>query len=202
LLIQNLPNFNFYNKTISDSNNSDKDIQLIYVGTINRNRQIKEILLAIENIDGLIFTLIGEWEDLGYKKECEQLIGYKKTNYIGKIPYNKMPSYINSADIGLCVLSPTFNHLNSLPVKLLEYFYFELPVIASNFSYWVNEFDKACIYVSPTNIEEIKNAIIYLKENPNQRKVLGNEGKNYLKDKYNWELEKKKMLEQYKILMK
>lgn len=200
-LVQNMPNFNFSIIQNNNLKNTSKKITLIYIGTINANRGIKEILEAIATIDDIEFLLIGEFEDKIYQQTCEQLPGFAKTKYIGKVPYQDIPFYLSKADIGLCILAPTFNHMHSLPVKIFEYFYFELPVIASNFPYWMNKFNKACLFVPFNNITNIKNSIIQLKENSEKRQILGSEGKKYLKDKYNWELEKQKLLKLYKSLI-
>ncbi len=78
-----------------------------------------------------------------------------------------------------------------------------LPVIGSNFPLWklIIEDNKCGICVDPTDPKEIANAINYIKNNPEEAKAMGDNGKRLVKEKYNWGAEEKKLLEFYKELI-
>jgi glycosyltransferase involved in cell wall biosynthesis len=77
---------------------------------------------------------------------------------------------------------------------------FGLPVICTDFYYWkeVVEKNNCGICVNPNNVNEIVDAIIYLRDNPDIVQIMGENGKRAVKEKYNWSLEESKLLNIYK----
>ena len=74
-----------------------------------------------------------------------------------------------------------------------------IPVIASNFPMWKRIVDesKCGISVNPMEPQEIADAIDFLIYNPETAKEMGNNGSNAVKEKYNWALEEKTLLQAY-----
>ncbi|MFP3471738.1 glycosyltransferase, partial [Micrococcus sp. SIMBA_144] len=62
---------------------------------------------------------------------------------------------------------------------MFEYMSAGIPVIASNFPLWkeIVETNECGICVDPLNIEEVSNAMIWLKENPERAKQMGENGR-------------------------
>ena len=56
------------------------------------------------------------------------------------------------------------------------------------------------IAVTPGNIDEITSAIKYLKSNPEKAYEMGMNGRKAIREKFNWELEEKKLIDLYKSL--
>ena len=109
----------------------------------------------------------------------------------------------NKSRVGLCVLRKTPNHVNALAIKLFEYMAAGIPIVCSNFPLWVEIVEKnGCgLCVEPNNTSEIRDAMIYLLKHPEKAKVMGDNGKRIVRDKYNWDIEKQvyiKCLEELK----
>ena len=84
------------------------------------------------------------------------------------------------------------------PEELLEI------IVASDFSVW-KEFlcDNQCgITVNSMDSVNVAKTIIYLLENSDERKRMGENGKQFAMKRYNWEAESKKLLNLYKELSK
>ena len=84
--------------------------------------------------------------------------------------------------------------------QMLEYMSAGIPVIASNFSFWQEIIEDAeCgICVDPLNPEEIANAIQFIIVHPEEAEQMGKNGRRAVEEKYNWDIEEKKLLEFYK----
>ncbi len=147
--------------------------------------------------------LLGRWENEGFQKECEGLAGWKSTKYSGIVPLSKVYEYIKGADTGIAVLYPIKNYITSLPTKAFEYMACSLPVVMSNFPYWQETFGEYTLFVDPYDPEDIAKKVLFLLDNPDKAKELGDKGKQLTQEKYNWEVEQKKLLDIYeKVLNK
>jgi len=92
------------------------------------------------------------------------------------------------------------DHLNALLNKMFEYMAAGLPVIASNFPLWrdIIEGNGCGIMVDPKSPEEIAKAVEYLIDNPQEAKVMGENGRKAVEEKYSWNPEGEKLLALYK----
>ncbi len=104
---------------------------------------------------------------------------------------------------GLVVLHPIINYIDSLPVKMFEYMGAGIPVIASNFPLWkeIVEDNDCGICVDPLDPVQIADAISYIQENPEKAEQMGLRGSRMVREKYNWEIEKKKLVSIYSNLI-
>jgi glycosyltransferase involved in cell wall biosynthesis len=108
----------------------------------------------------------------------------------GEISYFDTPPYLASADVGLCVYmnkESDTSHYRS-PLKLFDYMASGLPVVASN-SGQIREVVEGCqcgIVVNNTK-QEIADAILHLKRNPEERVRMGRNARKGVEDFYNWE---------------
>lgn len=191
-LIDSMPKFN-------DNSNTFK---LIYVGGLSEIRGIKEVIKALEviNDNNIEFWLLGSWSSENYKKECEDLNGYKYVKYFGNFKLEDVYPYIKSADVGIALLYATKNYITSLPVKAFEYMACNKPMIMSDFEYWKGIFGKSALYSNPLDIEGIALNISKLKNENDLRIQMGNFGKQMVDSEFSWEADSKKLLSNYKKL--
>lgn len=192
---------------------SHSKIKLIYVGGVSRIRGIFELIESInllvsigyKNISLKIFGLITP----DFKNELLKLINdYNLDSYVticGVINHEKVYDEIKKAHIGLSILHPDKNFVESIPTKLYEYMSVGIPVIASNFPMWKQIIEKyECgICVNPLNPNEIVEAIISIIDNPIKSKQMGANGVKPVEELYNWENESNKLINIYdKILQR
>ena len=78
-----------------------------------------------------------------------------------------------------------------------------LPVIASNFPLWktIVEGNNCGICVDPKDPSQIAEAMIYLRDNPQVAKAMGENGRKAVLEKYNWKNEEKKLIDLYNTLL-
>lgn len=131
-------------------------------------------------------------------KLCEEY-NLNDIRFYGYLPAHEGWSIIAQCHIGLAVLEPIPNYVESYPTKILEYMAMAIPVIASNFSLYRNIVEKEhCgICVDPYNHEEIARAIQYIMEHPGEAERMGKNGRRVVEERFNWSLEEKKLLKFY-----
>ncbi|MGC6480076.1 MAG: glycosyltransferase [Flavobacteriaceae bacterium] len=181
-------------------NNLDKTI-LIYVGGITKIRGILELIQSLEYLTDTELWLLGPWESKSFNLTCEQLPGWKKTRYLGTVKPFEIFEYLQQADIGIITFWPVPNHLKTLANKPFEYMLAGLPVVMSNFPYWQSFFGKVAKYANPKDPKSIAEGIKSLKNNPELRQELGNNGRLLVQEKLNWNVESQKLIELYKSLI-
>ena len=103
---------------------------------------------------------------------------------------------------GLVIFYPVANHVDAQPNKIFEYMAAGLPVIGSNFPLWkkIIEEGKCGLCVDPLSPQQIADAIKFLAANPGQAITMGENGQRLVKEVYNWDIEKKKLITFYNTL--
>jgi len=184
---------------------------LIYIGGIAVDKgsikSIEAFNLVKKTIPNVKLIFIGNFLDGSEKNfiECVKRLRMQQCiELIDWLPYEKMLAYLKIADVGLALYQPTTRHLISRrnARKIFTYMLCSLPVVTSDFGEIgkVVKEEKCGILVDPTNAKDIANVVIYLLKNPEQAKRMGRNGRLAVEKKYNWELEKLKLLEAYKKL--
>ena len=187
---------------------------LIYVGGINKSKGFRKALEALilvkKQISNVKLLLIGSLDNASEKDSLE----YIRTNGIEKdveiipwLPYGQMFRYLKIAHIGLALYQPVGHFLlvsRGNGRKFFTYMQAGLPVVGPDFGEigLVVKEEKCGILVDTTDPREIANAIIYLLEHPEEAKAMGERGKKAVEEKYNWEIEKSKLIKLYKSLLK
>ena len=175
---------------------------IIYVGGLTRIKEIKEIIQTMENIgDKAELWLLGKWESEKFKKDCENLKGWKYTKYLGHVLLEEVFQYMKIVDIGISIFHPVKNYLTSLPIKAFEYMACSLPMVMSDFLYFRKFFKECAVFVDPFDSKDITEKILYLINEPDKAKELGKKGRKLIEEKYNWEIESKKLIMVYNSLL-
>jgi len=190
-------------RMIDESKEIDKDdsiFKIVYAGSLTNLRGIKELCEAVQLVEYPVeLILLGSWENDSFEGEC--LNNKTRINYIGRVPHEEVFSIMKGADVGLGNLYNVKNHTTSLLTKGYEYMGCGLPMILSNFPLWVNEFEGYSLFVEPTSVFEIKDAICWMIENESKRLEMGHAGKKMVKEKYSWEEESKSLIKMYESLV-
>lgn len=198
VLVRNYPIIGLIEKEGKRTYEGEKT-RLIYAGGLTRIRGIKEICDAVKLIDNDIeLILLGNWESEKFKENC--LSDNNKVKYLGVLPLKEVYPMMKNADVGMATLYPEKNHLNSLPIKAFEYMACNLPILMSNFPYWVKTFEECSVFVDPNSVEEIKKKMEWFINNKEEAKEKGRVGNVEVKGKYSWEAESKVLIGMYQTL--
>lgn len=201
--------YNYWNFTekIKSSAFTDKKYDFIYTGAITALRGCTEILKAVSLVKikypSVRVLLIGNFYPNSYKQELESFIKENdlqdQVELKDAVPYDEIASFYNASKIGLVLLQRVKTFEISMPIKIFEYMAFGLPVIGSDFGHMKNyiEKDHCGIAVQPDNTIAIADAMIHLLKDHEQCKVYGENGRKATREKYNWDLEFKKLLDHY-----
>lgn len=172
-----------------------------FVGAQTPIRGIKELVEAIDTIDGKLY-LAGPVSSEAFKTELKALSGWGNVIDLGILSRKQVAEVLAKSTAGLVTYLPAPNHIDAQPNKLFEYMSVGLPVIASNFPLWKEIIvDNDCgLCVNPENPEEIAKAIQFLFDNPDEVKRMGENGKKAVNETYNWQIEEKKLIKLYERL--
>lgn len=186
---------------------SERGPVVVYVGGITVIRGIKEMVEAIKLIPGNLgvrLALAGKFSPPGLKNEVCSIEGWNNVDYLGWQSREEVASLLNRARIGLVLLRPTMNYLDSYPIKLFEYMAAGIPVIASDFPLWRKIVSNiGCgLLVDPLNPQAIADAIQWLLAHPVDAESMGKRGQIAVVERYNWDTEAQKLLDVYKGLVK
>lgn len=176
---------------------------ITYVGGITRIRGIKEIVQAVGLLPDKMevkLILAGRFEPLHLENEVSCLRGWAKVDYRGWLSREEVIDLLSKTRLGLVILYPVTNYLESYPVKLFEYMSAGIPVIASDFPLWREIVEGAgCgLLVDPKDPAAIAGAIQWLLEHPQEAEAMGRRGRQAVEERYNWDKEATKLLNFYR----
>ena len=150
------------------------------------------------------FHLAGKFESQRYENYIRNKKESKHIKFYNWVNRNEMLEILNQSMVGIVTYLPFPNHINAQPNKLFEYMSAGIPVIASDFPLWrqIIENEKCGLLVDTRNPQQIAEALDWIFDNPKEAKIMGDNGKKAVKDKYNWDLESTKLLGSYLSLLK
>lgn len=177
--------------------------EVCYVGGISEIRGIRELVRAMELVRcGAFLMLGGKFSEKDIECEVKGYPGWNKVNELGWLDRDGVRNVLNHSKAGLVTLHPSVNYLDALPVKMFEYMSAGIPVIASKFPLWqkIIEGYKCGICVDPLCPKDIAHAIDYVMSNPGKAKEMGGNGMKAVSEYFNWDGEKKKLIDLYECI--
>lgn len=172
--------------------------QVCYIGGIFRMRGIVELMQSLP-LAGVRLALAGSYSPASLREELSQMPEWKYVDEKGLIDRKEIASLLSASKAGMVTLLPAPNFIESLPVKMFEYMAAGIPVIASDFPLWkeIIEGNDCGLCVNPESPDEIAAAIRFLTEHPDRASEMGNNGRNAIRDRLNWQNESQKLLALY-----
>ncbi len=179
---------------------------LFYSGTLHEERQsnLDKVARAIRSIDGVRLVIAGYGEQVG---ETERWASGApgKVQFIGRIEYAEALEKTLASDLVISLYSPVLlNTRYASANKVFEAMMCGKPVLLSGGTAMAEMIEKEnCgLVIDAGSVEEIKEAIIKLKEDPELRQKLGTNGRRAYEQQYSWEIMRQRLLGLYKGMMK
>jgi len=176
---------------------------IIQIGSINPTRKLHQIIWGFKKVleenNKLKLMFIGDGPDIdNIKNLTKELHLQNKIIFAGLIDYEKIPDYINSADIGISYVPITPEYNVQPPLKTVEYMACGLPTIATNTlgnrRFIKNGFNGLLVKDNP---DDLAKAIIRLVGDKKLRDKITKNSRNSVKE-YDWEnIVKKKLIPVY-----
>lgn len=170
---------------------NQKDAQhFCYIGGLYASRGIKEVVLAMKNVDGFLH-LAGTFDDPLLLAELETSRAWKKVIYYGQVDRTIIQEILQKCSVGLVTLHPTPSYKEAYPIKMFEYLAAGCAVVASDFPLYRTLLqDASCgIFVDPKNELEIAQVLRELSSNKEQTLASGKSARASFEAHYNWEIE-------------
>lgn len=180
---------------------------LCFAGGVRADWNHDTVIKAIEDIDDVKYMVAGSYKE-SYLETLKSYNGFEKVEFLGKLDKKGVKDLYSNSNVGiaLCSYRPnTCYRKGSLGnTKIFEYMMYELPVIFTDFEVF-KEILKEGIYgiaVNPYSVDEVKDAIKYLIDNPDVALKMGKTGRMLVEKKYNWDTQIPILLSVYKKLVK
>ena len=193
--IMNCPQDHMINRPLMEK----KGYKLIYTGAIRPGRGLEELIDIVMDMKDTELVVTGKIKD---SKLHEKMVVIPNIKYCGFLDRNELLDLEASSDVMIALydlnLQPQYEY--GMANKVLEAMMCGLPII-SNISHDLVNDTKCGIIVEYGNMNQIKQAIVTLRDNLNLRRLCGTNGRKAFLEKYNWDNMEEKLLRTYKALL-
>ena len=175
---------------------------ICYIGNINRERGITQIVKAIENVD-CRFHLAGNYDPPSYRDELLTMPGFAKVVEYGYVNRDQAADIFAKSALGLMLIDKKPNNLYALSTKIFEYMAAGLPIMVSDLHTNIKLLDSspAGIYLDPQNMDLITEKLDALLSDSALLQKMGQVGKNLVQNKLSWEAEEEAYIKIFKDLL-
>jgi len=196
-IIMNCPPLNFSSFKV-DENKRDKNVfRLVYAGAIAPHRGLLEVARAIQVLDSVEFVVAGRVIDI---EIADRLCHFSCVKYVGQLTFDDSLKLEMSADVIPVLYDPRMP-INRVaePNKLYEAMLLGIPII-TNLPCILDDVQFG-VKVDYDDLDEIRKAIVSLKEHPTIRSSFGTKGRLAFEQKYNWFIMERKLIALYRQLL-
>jgi glycosyltransferase involved in cell wall biosynthesis len=182
---------------------ADKAPEVCYVGGIAAIRGIRELVRACALLRSPArLVLAGQFSEPALEAEVSAYPGWERVTAHGQLDRAGVRRTMARAVAGLVTLHPVVNYLDALPVKMFEYMAAGIPVIASRFPLFrdIVEGNQCGLCVDPLAPKAIATAIDYLVTHPDIAKLMGQNGRKAVLERYNWSTQAVKLTDFYGVI--
>jgi glycosyltransferase involved in cell wall biosynthesis len=197
LVIMNCPKDYAIDK---EKKTGDRPFRIVFTGSIlKKTRGLESIISAIRDLGDVEFIIAG-WYLERDKEFLDQILANPNVKFRGLLEPNDSLALEASSDAMIALYEPQLWNNITLPNKLFEAMMCGVPLITNVASKVVNEIGFG-IVVKYDDAEEIKQAILTLRDNAGLREKLGLNGRKAYLEKYNWPKMEQELLKVYDNLL-
>lgn len=197
-VLLNCPHDYFEGNTNQNAENENHDFRLVYTGGIRKDRALEAITQTLIDLDMVTFLVAGPIID---SEVLETIQKSKRVEYFGVLEPKDALFLEARSDVLLALYNPKIFWNNiTLPNKLFEAMMCGIPIITNTSAEIVSQ-TRCGLIVEYDNINQIKDAIKTLKDNPKLRDELGDNGRRAFLENYNWNIMEKRLYHLYENLL-
>jgi len=193
--IMNCPEENFIKQSKLLSNN----FKLLFTGHVRVGRGLDKLLKILADLKDTELLVTGRVEDKKLLKKAYEISNCK---YLGFLDRDQLLNLELSSDAIIALYDLNLQTQNEylMANKILEAMMCGLPVI-TNIAHEIIHETEGGLLVEYENVNQIKEAIIALRDNIELRTTLGNNGRRAFLEKYNWKVMENRLLKSYQALI-
>lgn len=189
-VVQNFPwSTGFPTRTQLDQHQQDA----IYIGAITNERGLRRMLALAESGRGQGSLVLAGPIGSCQAQDIEAAPGVR---YDGILATREIPRLLAEARVGLALLSPLPNYLESQATKIYEYMAAGRPFIASDFPAWVTQLGPfGCgIFVNPDDDAAVARALALLRADLEMAREMGDRGRAAWEKHFTFEPEAEQLI--------
>ena len=160
---------------------------------------MEKLVTIINSLNGINMVLAGPIMD---KELFAQIERNQAIKYTGVFEPSEALALEKSSDVMIALYDPSvlWNGI-TLPNKLFEAMMCGIPIITNIATEVVKETKCGVIVENYNDINEIRMAIIGLRDDKELRRILGDNGRKAFVQRYNWNIMEDKLYNMYEIIM-
>lgn len=203
ITIYDSPPFRLLNNSESNQR-KDQKFTIFYVGMFYRSKRIHldEVVEAIKRLDNVKLIIAGYGDMIDSVQEWSTTMP-DKVEFIGRISYADVFKVGKKVDLMLILRDPAIlANKYTCGSTFLSAMMLGVPVLATKGTSTADKVheDNSGLVVDSRNVEDIKNAIMMLVDNPDLLRNLGVNAKKAYDMRYNWSLMERRLLDLYREL--
>ena len=179
-----------------------------YIGVVSAERGAEVTAAALDELarDGIAAAAVFVGPvatDLGHSERFNWAVDSGLITLTGRLEPSEGWPLMAACHVGVAVLAPSPNFVDSYPTKLFEYMALGLPVVVSDFPLWRRVVDDAqCGFVvDPTDVSALAGVLRWLRDNTADAAAMGARGRAAAIARYSWDSEFRKLAAVYDALL-
>lgn len=171
---------------------------ILYAGAIGRSNNIGTLIDAaakLKNVEDLFFVLVGGGNELESMKRRVKDYNLNNVRFIPPTPKSYMPEIIAASDVCVAILKDVPLFKTTYPNKVFDYMAGGRPVLLAidGVIREVVEDANAGIFAFPGSADEIARRIMQLYRNPDEGIEMGLNGRKYVEEYFEREVQAEKL---------
>lgn len=185
---------------ISRSKTQQNDFKILFTGHLRQGRGLELLPDIVKSLKGTQLIITGRVED---KKLLNRIDGISNIIYHGFLDHDKVLDLEAGSDVMIALYDLNLQTQNKFVMgnKLFEAMMFGKPIISNVAQELIKEVNCG-IVVDYSNVDQLREAIVTLRDNPELCKRLGDNGRKAFLEKYNWNIMEQRLYKIYDSLLK
>lgn len=205
-MITNYPIYSDWENINADTFRATKQ-SICFAGAIYSDWCHEIILDALDQIKNVNYILAGDSSMMPeYYEDLKKKPGWIHVEFLGKVSKEDVKKIYSRSIAGVVLhryCASVGNNLGTLGNnKMFELMASARPIICTDFTLWKKIVDKwkVGLYVNPSDLNGIINAIRYIVDHPLEAQKMGENGRQAVKTEYNWGTQEAVLLDLYESL--